>query len=259
MLKKTISLALALALISSLSLYTFADGNDVKFETGNLDRGTVTITYTGSSAAKAVINKDGQKYFYTLKGDTSVPLTMGEGTYKIVVLEKSEDRFRAVANTSVVLGNVEEKDLYIESVQNVKVEQGSKTAETVKTVVNDEMTDAEKVEAVHDYVTTNIKYDADKKPDADYVPDSEEIIAAGEGVCYDYSSVFASMARLMGIPTKLVMGYADGMDGYHAWNEVLIDNEWKTVDTTYDAALSAAGMEFELYKDNGIYKVSKIY
>ena len=42
------------------------------------------------------------------------------------------------------------------------------------------------------------------------------------------------MARAVGIPTKICAGlvYLDGKFGYHAWNEVFINNRWLPVDST---------------------------
>ena len=53
------------------------------------------------------------------------------------------------------------------------------------------------------------------------------------------------MLRSQGIPTKLVKGYSDNVDGYHAWNEVYINEEWITIDTTLDAVLGSIGEKAE--------------
>jgi len=42
----------------------------------------------------------------------------------------------------------------------------------------------------------------------------------------------ACMMRVQGIPCKLVIGYADR--SYHAWNSVLLDGEFITLDVTAD-------------------------
>ncbi|MBU5438687.1 transglutaminase domain-containing protein [Tissierella sp. MSJ-40] len=60
------------------------------------------------------------------------------------------------------------------------------------------------------------------------------------------------MLRSQGIPTKLVKGYKNDLKAYHAWNEVLLDNNWVIVDTTYDAALGKN-------KDNNMLKNSVEY
>lgn len=85
----------------------------------------------------------------------------------------------------------------------------------------------------------HISYDSKKinTIDDSYVPELDKILATKQGICYDYSSLFAGILRSQGIPTKLVKGYKSDLGTYHAWNEVLIDGEWKVIDTTYDAAL----------------------
>ncbi len=44
------------------------------------------------------------------------------------------------------------------------------------------------------------------------------------------------MLRSIDIPTKLVMGYKNDIEKYHAWNEVYLDGKWINLDTTYDSA-----------------------
>lgn len=63
------------------------------------------------------------------------------------------------------------------------------------------------------------------------------------GFCQHYASSFAVIMRAAGIPTRVVTGFAGGeyrKAGYllvtnaraHAWNEVLIDDQWLRVDPT---------------------------
>ena len=44
------------------------------------------------------------------------------------------------------------------------------------------------------------------------------------------SAMAAAMLRSQGVPTKLVIGYAD--QTYHAWNEVYLDGGWQRCDPT---------------------------
>jgi hypothetical protein len=85
---------------------------------------------------------------------------------------------------------------------------------------------------------------------------------ANDGICYDFASLFAGMLRSIGIPAKLVKGYADNIDGYHAWNEVYIKetDEWITIDTSFDAQMKKAGKTFKMIKDSGDgYSKLKVY
>jgi len=64
------------------------------------------------------------------------------------------------------------------------------------------------------------------------------------GYCQHFSSSFAVMMRMAGIPSRIVMGYTGGelntignywrlsQSNAHAWNEVYLDGEWIKVDPT---------------------------
>lgn len=79
------------------------------------------------------------------------------------------------------------------------------------------------------------------------------------GICYDYASLFAGILRSQGIPAKLVKGYKSDLKEYHAWNEVLIDNKWIVIDTTYDAALKDSKTKVSMIKEKSEYKNLKVY
>lgn len=58
---------------------------------------------------------------------------------------------------------------------------------------------------------------------------TEEVLAAGHGVCQDHAHVFITAARRLGVPARYVSGYLvmDGrvdQDATHAWAEAWIDD-----------------------------------
>lgn len=64
-----------------------------------------------------------------------------------------------------------------------------------------------------------------------------EIMRTREGVCRDYASLFAAVARAAGVPTRLCSGivYMDGSFYYHAWVECQLqagDDGWYAFDPT---------------------------
>ncbi|MGC8666877.1 MAG: transglutaminase-like domain-containing protein [Chthonomonadales bacterium] len=60
-----------------------------------------------------------------------------------------------------------------------------------------------------------------------------DIIKRPRGVCRDYATLFAAVARAAGIPTRIVAGvvYAEGKFYYHAWDEVWV-GQWLPMDAT---------------------------
>ena len=64
------------------------------------------------------------------------------------------------------------------------------------------------------------------------------------------------MLRSLNIPTKLVTGFSDNIKGYHAWNEVLINDNWIIIDTTYDSQLKKC-KDLKMIKSENLYE--KVY
>lgn len=60
-----------------------------------------------------------------------------------------------------------------------------------------------------------------------------EVLHLKEGKCSEYSTLFASLARSVGIPTRIVLGERMTAGGWvgHMWNEAYV-GEWVTVDAT---------------------------
>ena len=74
-----------------------------------------------------------------------------------------------------------------------------------------------------------------KKVPVANLPSAVEILNQGVGDCSEHTTLFTSLSRSLGIPTRINMGlvYLDGRFLYHAWPSVLIDNHWLTVDPTF--------------------------
>lgn len=58
------------------------------------------------------------------------------------------------------------------------------------------------------------------------------------GDCTEFADLLTSLARSIGLPARTVFGlaYADGQQpafAYHAWNEILLDGEWRPYDPTW--------------------------
>lgn len=140
-----------------------------------------------------------------------------------------------------------------------------KSTETVKFTaeLTDKLkSDEEKAKAVYTYIIKNISYDYEKikKLGTDYMPDADQILEEGRGICYDYAVLYASMLRSIGIPTKLVKGYKNDIDGYHAWNEVYISEKgWVIVDTTYDSIYLENGTSINPVKNIKDYNKVREY
>ncbi|TFG36514.1 MAG: transglutaminase domain-containing protein, partial [Desulfobacterales bacterium] len=56
------------------------------------------------------------------------------------------------------------------------------------------------------------------------------------GDCNEHAVLFAALARSAGIPARIAAGvtFHEGAFYYHAWNEVCVDGQWLSLDTTRD-------------------------
>jgi transglutaminase-like putative cysteine protease len=68
---------------------------------------------------------------------------------------------------------------------------------------------------------------------------ASEIMKSQDGVCRDYATLFAAVARAAGLPTRICSGIVYFQDGffYHAWNESQLTegaDGWYPFDSTLD-------------------------
>ena len=67
---------------------------------------------------------------------------------------------------------------------------------------------------------------------------ASEALAAREGDCTEHAVLFSALAKIVGIPTKLVTGLVyvggpEGVFGYHQWVEVWLGDRWVAMDPTF--------------------------
>lgn len=212
---------------------------------------------------KVMVEKGTEKYYYNVNNSEEIiPLQMGKGSYSVKVLENiSGTRYRVVEKKSINITSETSKDLYLGSNQPVYWAGQKNTIKLAEKISKDLKSDEEKVKAAYNYVIKNIKYDYNKINNIDdsYVPELDLVLSSGQGICYDYSALFAGVLRSQGIATKLVKGYKNDLDAYHAWNEVLLDGKWVIIDTTYDAALKDSKIKISMVKSEDEYKTEKVY
>lgn len=106
-----------------------------------------------------------------------------------------------------------------------------------------DMTDREKVLAVHDYLVVHTIY-SEEEGNADYLATAYSVLIDGEGQCQGYSEAFTALLMLSGVETQVISGDAlDSTATYqpHAWNLVKIDGDWYHVDATWDDPIPDTG------------------
>lgn len=121
-----------------------------------------------------------------------------------------------------------------------------KATEEILLYISPDMTDFEKVMAVHDYMVFRYDYD---------ISDFDQtmlIILDKSGVCAAYAEAFLHVMNVIGIECSVVRSNDMG----HIWNIVKLDNEWYHIDVTWDDLMlnrvTAVNHEHALLSTDGI-------
>lgn len=236
-------------------------------DTTNLASGVIGVTYEVKPTVKTkvMIAKGSEKYTYSLataKQTELFPLQLGNGEYTVTVLENTTDnKYKVITKENVQLKLADSKVVFLNSVQNVKWNNTNKAILKAKELTANKKTDSEKVNAIYNYIISNVAYDYDLAANlpTEYTPNIDQTLKAKKDICYGYASLFAAMLRSVDIPTKLVMGNTTYVKVYHAWNEVYMNGKWVTIDTTVDAGFKKANQKYELVKETAKYKAAKVY
>ena len=206
------------------------------------------------------LNKDGRYEVFNLPG--------GSGDYQIRVMENvSGTRYRQLFAATLNVKLSSEFSPFLYPNQYVNFSASSKAVKTSYDLCVGANTDLKKIEAIYTYITQSIAYDYDKADDAKagklngYLPDVDDTLKSGKGICFDYAALMAAMLRAQNIPVKLVTGNVSPNNLSHAWNLVYTREKgwiafkiyfsggsWKLMDATFGAA---EGQNIEDYIGNG--------
>ncbi|MCX7842874.1 MAG: transglutaminase-like domain-containing protein [Clostridia bacterium] len=263
-------LSLTLMLVfSSVALSSTANAafDSPSVDESNASKGVIRVDFSPKTSARHIlrIQKENLYYDFELSKKAQYPLYMGSGKYSVLVAEQTEGtKYKVVFKKEVFVPRIDEQQLFLQSVPYICWNQNSALEAKAKALTKNCSSDLDKVKAIYSYITSNFKYDFEKakavKPG--YVPDLEAVLASSGGICFDYSSVFAAMLRISGVPSKLATGYnTDDLKTYHAWNEVYVKElrKWVTIDSTYDSILLGSGQKPVMLKDPLKYKTIKVY
>lgn len=230
-------------LIISITMGTSGVFAAAQFDTKDVNKGVIHITYDGGGKTKVIIQKGDKKYTYDINssGQTETyPLQLGNGTYKISLFANtSGNSYRLITSKNVNVKLTNPNDVFLTSIQNINWNVDSKAVEKAVELTKDIDDLEEKAKVLWDFVIHNHSYDYGKlaKLQSGYIPVIDMTLEEKKGICYDFSSLYAAMLRSQGKPAKLIKGYApEDPSGYHAWNEVYDESkkEWVVIDTTYD-------------------------
>ncbi|MDO4198731.1 MAG: transglutaminase-like domain-containing protein [Erysipelotrichaceae bacterium] len=249
------------------------------FSYDNLDGGIVYLNYSQKSKGyigvalkeemekkvKIRIIKDDMTYTYDVNGTTmkAIPLQMGDGTYTVKIFEQIEgDQYALILTNDIGVYMDSEFSVYLYPNQIVDYDINSLVIDKSFEVTDGLTNDLDRIYSLFVYVLDLMTYDKQK---AEYVktvyvlPDLDEAITTGKGICFDYASLLAALCRIQHIPAKVIVGYTD--IEYHAWCEIYLENEgwinpkvyfnaasWSLVDPTFaDSGSDYTGRYDEVY------------
>ncbi len=106
----------------------------------------------------------------------------------------------------------------------------SDNAEIIKmarTIIGNEKDPLKAARLINDWVFKNIK-----KVPTPAVPDAYSVLHSRQGDCNEHAVLAVSLARAVGLPSKMAVGLVHGDDGflYHAWVAYWAGNQWFTGD-----------------------------
>lgn len=247
------------------STTVFAQDPSLSIDKSKLENGIISINYEPKKQVitKVLISKGDIKYTYALNSNNIFPLQLGDGEYTVSILENVEDnKYKLMLRENVNLKSINKNEVFLQSIQIINWNENMKSIKKAKELTKNAKSDGEKVVSIYNYIIDNISYDNSKinNINPNYIPSIEETLESSNGICYDYSTLFAAMLRSVDIPTKLIMGRKSDIETYHAWNQVYLKDtdEWVTIDTTYDAAIGS-NLDNSMIKDEKDYTIEKQY
>lgn len=105
----------------------------------------------------------------------------------------------------------------------------------IKSKIKKNMSDLEKVKAIHDYLVLTVQYDYQHYLNNDVPKDSYGVYGAlvnNTAVCDGYSKSMQLLLKRVGVQSIYVTGFGNGES--HSWNLVKINGKYYHVDATWD-------------------------
>lgn len=215
--------------------------NDLTLDVSHMSDGYIMAKSAPTSKKlKLRISRGDTIFTYDLNGagDYEVfPLQLGSGGYTCSLYKNiKSNKYSKEAELSFSAELTSEEAPFLCPSQYVNYTQASPAVAKAEEICAGLKTDEEKLEAIRNFMVKGFAYDYVRAltTPGSYLGDVDGCFETRLGLCQDLAAIAACMLRSQGIPTQLVIGYADEI--YHAWNHVLIDGEYQRLDVT--AALS---------------------
>lgn len=254
---------------------TYGD-DTVSIDASNTSEGYVMVQYSGDAkkVKLQITVPDTTTYTYTLSGGSyeTFPLSEGDGSYKLDVLENVEDEMYAlVFSQTIQVKTADEFRPFLYPNQYAWFTREDKAVAYGARLSDASYDDLDYVEKVYLDVIQNVTYDDELAATvtSGYLPDVDRTLQTKKGICFDYAALMAALLRSQGIPTKLQIGYSG--DAYHAWISVYLKEigwvddiiefdgkSWSLMDPTLAASNSRSALK-KYIGDGSHYTVKYSY
>ena len=227
---------------------------DARIDISAVRQGYVAVCATSDVRLKFQVRCEAATYNYDISGDGTpavFPLQSGNASYTFRVMENvSGTSYAEMYATTIDVTLEDEFAPFLVNNNYVRYAPDSYCIRTVQELSLGASSSVMVVARVYDFICKNITYDKQKAATvgAGYVPDPDQTLADGRGICFDYAALAAAMLRAMGIPTKMVFGNVEPNGLYHAWNMFYTEetgwvtagfsvreDEWNRIDLTFSA------------------------
>jgi len=231
------------------------DGNGAVIDYSNASDGYIMAKYDGDNPKiKLQITKDGEStYTYDIwpnKGFDAFPLSLGSGNYSVAIFMNIEGDKYSQACAGSVYADIEDVfSPFLRPNQFSNFTSSTRAVAKGSEVAQGSKSDMRVIEKIFIFITGHVTYDYEKAAtvESGYIPDVDETLSTGKGICFDYAALMTCMLRSQRIPCKLVVGYA-GV-AYHAWISVHVEgvgwvanmiqfngDKWTFMDPTFAAS-----------------------
>lgn len=210
-----------------------------------------SAVYPTSNRLKMRVVYNGAQLTYDLDNTglfETFPLQFGSGFYEFYLYENvGGTKYSSEGRVTLDVALENENGAFLVPNQYVNY-----TKESPSVLQSDQIAGTSPEEKIYqdvcDYMAGEFQYDFVRAQTISpgELPEVDGCFENKTGICQDLSAVMVSMLRVQGIPSKLVIGYADGY--YHAWTMSIVNGEEKFFDPTAAInALNASDYQVERY------------
>ena len=240
----------------------------VKLDLSAVSDGYVGVSATSDARLKFQVRKGEDTYNYDIASDGTpsiLPLQCGNGEYLFRVMENiTESKYAELYSESCQVELRDPFQPFLRPSDYVSYSQQSECVRKASELAANASDAVGVVSEIYSFICSGVDYDKEKAltVQSDYLPNPDETMRTGKGICFDYASLAAAMMRSQGIPAKVIFGYVSPDDLYHAWNMFYTEETgWVTVDyevkagdwNRLDLTFSAGGADGTFVGDGNNY------